>query len=205
MIESAVTTLLLTALLGADPTAPVETSSGGSGASVPSQAPAPSAAPQASDDASQETCSAKRLPAIPMDRSGLPEKVAALRERLVAAAAACDYEKLEYLASHEGQKTFTFTWGPLAKPADYWRAEERAGHPVMADLVRLLSRPFRRQGRLFVWPSAGSRDATPEDLEALKAVFDSKELASRVVEGNYLGLRTAISVDGKWSYFVGGD
>ncbi|MGH2721576.1 MAG: hypothetical protein ACRDJO_08240, partial [Actinomycetota bacterium] len=92
------------------------------------------------------TCSATGLAAEPAARQ-LPEKVAEMRRKIVAAAVACDYRALESLAL-EVNRTFSFSFGGGTSPAEYWKQAEEAGSDEpMRLLVQTMNLPhFTTEG-----------------------------------------------------------
>ena len=163
----------------------------------------------------QARCSATGLPPDPAAQP-LPEPVADLRSKIVAAAAACDYRALAALAL-EGDRTFSFSFGGGTSPAMYWEQAEAGGDKPMRLLVQTMDLPhFTTQGTvsstdpapvtLYVWPTAHRADATDADWEAVEPLYgaDVVEQMRRGGSG-FLGYRVAITEGGDWTYFIGGD
>jgi hypothetical protein len=168
--------------------------------SAPSGAPGPPA------------CSAAALDATPPPQAGLPPDVAQTRQGIVAAATACDFERLGDIASAGGSK-FTHSFGNGGDPAAHWRGLEQTGDEPLRYLVELLSRPYRSVAgadpAVFTWPSAHAYDSwdavPPTEQEALRPLYGESELESFDAAGAYLGYRVGIRQDGEWMYFVAGD
>lgn len=162
--------------------------------------------------AGSPTCSVAALGATPPDLPDLPADVAQTRQRIVAAATACNFDRLGEIASADGSG-FTFSFGNGGEPAQHWRRLELTGDEPLRYLVELLSRPYRRvpgaAPAIFAWPSAHGFDdwnAVPKaDREALRPLYGDSDLASFDAAGTYLGYRIGIRQDGAWLYFVAGD
>ena len=154
------------------------------------------------------TCSARKLSPVPKPTAKpLPPAVASMRERIIAAAVACDYAALAKLADEKGQSV-RFSFGPDEDPAAYWRSAEEhetTPEPVMARLVQVLNLPFYEQDNLILWPTAFREGATDADFRALKDLYPPGELKAMRKEKSYLGLRVGISLEGDWQLAVAGD
>jgi hypothetical protein len=150
------------------------------------------------------SCSAISAPDR-QSQAGLPDAVAVVREEIVTAARACDWERLAGYAapgfvSSFGGGDFEDVVG------DYGRLEI---------LLRLLNTPFgvvEQPGgdRIFVWPSAFAYetwDEVPEeDVRALESIYGPGEVESKIARyESYLGWRIGITEQGDWLYFVAGD
>ncbi len=71
----------------------------------------------------------------------VPEQVARTRNSIIDAALDCDYALLEHIAlGSDGSFQYSHTEesaGPGAQPAKYWKARERAGDRILANLVEI--------------------------------------------------------------------
>jgi hypothetical protein len=131
--------------------------------------------------------------------------VARTRERIVAAAVACDYEGLAAIG-REGGTEFKFTLGPDTDAAAFWRERERSGDPVLARLVKVLDRSSYREGDVYVWPSAFREGATAEDWASLEGLYPPEELAAMRREGlGYMGVRVGLHANGAWVLALEGE
>jgi hypothetical protein len=83
------------------------------------------APPLDATSAPERECSAAGLSATPEPQPGLPEPVAELRRAIVAAATACDFERLEELAL-AGDGSLTYSFGETGDAAGHWRSQERS-------------------------------------------------------------------------------
>jgi hypothetical protein len=160
------------------------------------------------DDA-HASCSAADHRGEPEPQEGLPPAVAETRAAIVAAAAACDIDRLVELAADP----FTYSFGDGGAFGDFLRRQEAAGRQPLHHLVELLDRPVGTvevEGRMqYVWPSAFAADdwdaVSEADREALKPLYDEEDFASFAEFGGYLGYRVGIEADGRWVFFVAGD
>lgn len=157
-----------------------------------------------------ESCSTAGV-RLTLPEQELPEVVASVRQRIFAAAVACDYDEVQRIALEQGEG-FTFSYGAETSAADFWRGVEESGDDEpMLDLVRILSIPYtRNETGSYAWPSAYDETPTDEDWQALveaglysQAKVD--EMRNAPGAGGYLGWRTAITADGDWQFFVAGD
>jgi hypothetical protein len=162
--------------------------------------PNPPTAPKAAG------CSASTLSPEPAaSATPLPPAVESMRRRIVAAAVACDYEKLAALA-REKNPDFSFTLGPETNPAAAWREREEKGDPVLALLVKALNLPLTRLDTLYIWPSAYNIKATDADWNALKGMYSAEEIKQlRDFPDGYIGFRTGIDKSGDWQFALSGD
>jgi hypothetical protein len=143
----------------------------------------------------------------------LPAAVAEVRERVFAAAVACDYETLEAIALERGEG-FTFSYGGTESAADFWREREEAGDAEpdpkpMRALTAILSLPYtRNESGSYAWPSAYQESPADADWRTIvDAGLYTEEQVEQMKAGGtgYLGYRTAITADGDWQFFVAGD
>ena len=155
-----------------------------------------------------EHCSAAALPTEP-SRQDLPEPVAKMRRSIVAAATACDFERLADLAR---AGSFTHSFGADGDPAGFWRRAEDDGEPLAA-LVHFLNQPFgsRPAGDVvqYLWPRAygyGSwGDVPAEARDELRPIYGTADFMRFERFGSYNGYRIGITAGGDWVFFVSGD
>lgn len=151
------------------------------------------------------TCSASSLSADLPAEDGLPDAVATLRDRIAAAAVACDYDSLQELAL-EGDTGFTASYGSETSAADHWRGEEERGGKPLAKLIQVLATPFgRNEANFYAWPSAYTESPTEAQWQSLEGIYSHDEIASFKELGSYLGYRVGITPAGDWQFFVSGD
>lgn len=170
----------------------------------PSTPPAPPPAP--SVQAQAKGCSASALSPMPSaSKSALPPPVEAMRQHIVTAAVACDYDALARLAHEKGEE-FSFGFEEDKDVAAYWRKQEQAGQPVLAHLVKVLSLPSSHEESLYVWPSAYGAEAKDADWKALEALYPPERIAElRKQPDGYTGFRVGIDASGDWMFALGGD
>ena len=161
------------------------------------------------------TCSAADLSPEPVEQPGLPEPVRGMRDRIVRAAVACDFQALEALALVTGGE-FTYSFGAEGDPGGYWRREEEGQGPApLRFLVGVLNRPYQRVQHAhrdevrYVWPSAFGYDSwdavPPEDKESLRPLYTEDDFESFARFGGYVGYRVGMTPEGEWEFFVAGD
>lgn len=170
-------------------------------------------------DEGSDDCSAAELDEDVAEPSGLPAPVAAMRKEILKAAVRCDFELLEALALR-GDGTFQYSYGQPgpAGSAAFWRDREAAGEPVTAVLVRLLQLdPRHRQPRedegpgtgsdvgAWTWPRADTERPSQAEWDELDSVYPGTERDVYRRGDSYVGHRLAITDQGDWVSFVGGD
>ena len=137
-----------------------------------------------------------------------PPPVAEKRAAIRDAPLAHDYDALARLADPE-QFTYTFGAPHPDGPAGYWReAVARGDREPVEILAALLQLPHTRAEQVYVWPFAYNRapaGLTEQERRRLLTVATREELESWGQAGSYLGWRTGITSDGRWTYFVAGD
>ena len=155
----------------------------------------------------EATCSTSTLRTT-LPEQELPAAVSSVRQRIFAAAVACDYDTLEEIALEQGEG-FTFSYGGETSAADFWRGLEESGETPLLDLVRIISIPHsRNETGSYAWPSAYDETPTDEDWQALidSGLHTQVEVDEMKAQNTgYLGWRTAITAEGDWQFFVRGD
>lgn len=157
------------------------------------------------------SCSTAAL-RLTLPEQDLPPAVADVRERVFAAAVACDYDALEEIALEQGEG-FTFSFGSGTDASEYWRSveESSAEEPKpMRALATILTIPHaRNETGSYAWPSAYEQTPTDEDWQAVVDAGLYSQAEVEQMQGptstGYLGYRTAITPDGDWQFFVAGD
>jgi hypothetical protein len=141
----------------------------------------------------------------------LPAVVSEVRSELLAAATACDFERLGSMAEADGT---SYTFGGGLDPAAYWGDLEANGETPLADLVRLLELEpalldVGEDSVFYVWPAVYAlpdwSNATEEQRQELASLFGADQLAGWDSFGGYVGYRVGITTDGRWAFFVAGD
>lgn len=157
-------------------------------------------------------CSASDLDAETEVQGELPGPTAEMRDRIAAAAVACDFDRLAELAD-EGPGTFTATFGGATDVSAFWQRQEREGGEPMRALRLLLDMPFGTRAvegsDHYVWPSAFTYEEWTEvpepERDALRPLYDEDDFESFERFGSYLGYRVGIDEAGNWLFFVRGD
>ncbi|MCP3169472.1 hypothetical protein [Myxococcus qinghaiensis] len=161
-------------------------------------------------DASTAKCSAMGVPVRPAATGGPPpppKAVESMRNRIMAAARACDYAELAKLVDEKG-KSVRFSFGDGDDAVAYWKEQEAQGEPVLARIVQVLELPYAKQGDIYYWPwlhVTGLK--TPQDRKALTGIYSDEELKGmqEAFDDAYVGLRVGISKTGDWQLAVSGD
>jgi hypothetical protein len=139
-------------------------------------------------------CSASRLTVAVPDAGNLPAEVVSIRNEIIQAAMRCDYATLEQLAM---RPTDSFQYsqteesaGPDAAPAEFWRAQEASGEPILAALVQILvTDPATQPVTEPEGPGSGSEDVYYN--------FPGGEAPAGTE-----GYRTSITSSGDWIFFL---
>lgn len=184
-------------------------SGSGSRGAGPDATPAASATPAPTAGTPSAQCSAEQAAGADSSQPALPEAVARTRQRILAAARACDYDELAQVApAGDG---FTFSFGDGSDPGRFWREQEQQGEQPMRYLVGLLNLPhsYVEEHDHYIWPEAFGYDSwqdVPEQArEDLRELYTERELAGFESFGSYVGYRIGIASDGRWEFFVAGD
>jgi hypothetical protein len=135
----------------------------------------------------------------------LPAPVRATRHALLRAALIGDWSTLDSLSRRS--ETFRFTFGdPGTSPVAYWI--EYGGGSVLNDLAFLLSTEPAPVGRGYVWPGWSGKPweaLSPEERAALRCGAGVEAADDMALDERYRWLRTSITANGTWAYFIGGD
>lgn len=150
---------------------------------------------------------------IILDASTLPEPVRRIRELIAEAAASGDIEQLRILTNPGPRQTQVN--GEINDPIEAMKSYsgDPDGQEILAILLDILSTGAARMDagtpeEVYVWPYfAGKSLATltpPERVELLRIVT-AGDLMGMEEAGNYNFYRLAITPDGEWKSFTGGD
>jgi hypothetical protein len=141
---------------------------------------------------------------------GLTPAAGATLLRLQAAAAANDAAALVAIAAENPE--FAFSFGDEPDFAAYLAAEQAAGRDRIAPLAAILAMPFvvtdEGDGQMFAWPYFYALEAsayTPEARADAEAIVGAEAAAAISEDLGYLGPRTAIDQNGRWSFYLTGD
>lgn len=133
----------------------------------------------------------------PAPQPELPPAVAELREKIIAAALACDADALSRLAGRD----FSSSYGS-GRSGVFAEAVE-SGDPLLANLMAILSTPGAsvtssdQSGSVFwIWPAAAIHESWEEipqaDIDALRSIYTVEELELLEDMGRYIGWQTGI-------------
>jgi spore germination protein GerM len=163
-------------------------------------------------------CSGQHAAPELVEQPALPDEIAATREAIWAAARECRWEALGDLNQVD---RFAYIFDHGVDPIGYWQMLEPDGadgeEGPMYYLAEMLNRPFGilkyQDGEEtithYVWPSAFNQGGwdlvSPEDVEALRPVYDDEDFSSFAQFGGYFGYRIGILDDGTWIFFLAGD
>ncbi|ACZ29373.1 hypothetical protein Xcel_0334 [Xylanimonas cellulosilytica DSM 15894] len=147
-----------------------------------------------------------------VDLTGLPEPAQQTLRTLVQAAAACDADTLIALAQRDGTH---LNFG-ANDPVETWTLPDaEADEPVYEILRALLTQtswaPYTIESAddAVVWPRVFTPENAEDDAawqEAIDAGAVPADLAADMrAAGEYLGWRVAITAEGTWQFFTGGD
>lgn len=154
-------------------------------------------------------CSSDGVP-MPARPTDLPAPVLDTWQRLVDAAAACDFDALEQM----GATARTSSDGGSADNLRRWEAEGRGETGTLLSLLGLSHAPLTQgEPGSFAWPAAytrGTWDNVPQaERDELRAIHSAEEMAGfgapNGVTDGYFGWRLGIGPDGTWQFFTEGD
>ena len=146
------------------------------------------------------------------DAALLPEPVRRMRELIAEAAASGDIERLRPLTTGPRQ---TIINGEISDPIDAMRSYsgDPEGLEILAILLDILSTGTARmdagtEEEVYVWPYFAGRplaSLTPPERVELLRIVTAGDLMGMEESGNYNFYRLAITPDGEWKSFTGGD
>ena len=184
---------------------------------TPTTEPTPTPVPSENEIA-RGNCSAgdSQVTAYDWPEHGVPAAVEEVRNQIIVAAIACDYETLEEIALAAGDG-FSFSYGGDESPARFWRQRERDAQrfaeptsEYMRYLVSILDLPYCKEsgpdGRVYyVWPRVHCGARTAGDWDDLKGLYTDEQIEMMRTGDSYLGFRVGILESGDWVYFIAGD
>jgi hypothetical protein len=150
------------------------------------------------------------LPAVEYDLSKLPAPVAALRQKIIAAAATGDPEKLRPVIAESGNPQF----GPdgTGDPIGYIKLQsgDGEGREMLAILSEVLEAGYVHvdagtPDEMYIWPYFArypiDKLTPPQLVELFKLVY-AGDYEDMLPDGVYTYFRVGIAPDGKWKYFT---
>jgi hypothetical protein len=153
-------------------------------------------------------------PEIITDLSRLPQPVARMRERILAAAKSGELKKL-VTAMQTNETMPIFSLGEDKDPAAFWRTTypDSEGVEVLAILLGILEAPYVHVEKgtpqeMYLWPYFARmpiKSLTPEQKVELFRIVTGADYKEMLDFGAYSFYRLGIGPDGTWHFFVSGD
>lgn len=148
--------------------------------------------------------SAARMIVYKRPQRGLPGPVQKMRLDIINACIKAKYLQLEKLAL-PGRKHFDFSFSGAKRPSVFWHQQEAKGNHILAKMVATLHLPYKRNGHLYVWPSAYGDNPTDKDWNGLSELYSQRDIELFKQYSGFTGMRLAIADDGDWIYAIEGD
>jgi hypothetical protein len=177
-------------------------------AATPGQAPAAAPAAPATDNA------AKPVPTVEYDVAKLPDPVKQLREKIMAAAATGEPEKLRSIIQG-GSEPPQLSLNDIDDPITYLKSQsgDPEGREILAILIEVLQAGYVHIGagtpdEMYIWPYFAEYPVdklTPPQLVELFRLIYAGDYEDMKNEGAYLFYRVGITPKGEWKYFIAGD
>jgi len=153
-------------------------------------------------------------PEIIGDLSRLPQPVALMRERILAAARSGELQKLvTVIQSNETMPIFSPS--EEKNPIAYWKANypDSDGVEALSILISILEAPFVHVERgtpqeMYLWPYFARmplKSLTPGQKVELFRIVTGADYKDMLEFGAYSFYRLGIGPDGTWHFFVSGD
>lgn len=153
-------------------------------------------------------------PEIITDLSRLPQPVARMRERVLAAAKSGELKKL-VTAMQTNETMPIFSLGDDKDPAAFWKKTypDSDGLEVLAILIGILEAPYVHVEKgtaqeMYLWPYFARmplKSLTPEQKVELFRIVTGADYKDMLDFGAYSFYRLGIGPDGTWHFFVSGD
>jgi hypothetical protein len=161
-------------------------------------------------DNGADTTQSEALPTVEYDLSKLPAPVAALRQKIIAAAATGDPEKLRPVIAESGNPQF----GPdgTGDPIGYIKLQsgDGEGREMLAILSEVLEAGYVHvdvgtPDEMYIWPYFArypiDKLTPPQLVELFKLVY-AGDYEDMLPDGVYTYFRVGIAPDGRWKYFT---
>jgi hypothetical protein len=153
-------------------------------------------------------------PEITTDLSRLPQPVAKMRERILAAAKSGELKKL-VTAMQTNETMPIFSLGEEKDPVAFWKKTypDSDGLEVLAILIGILEAPYVHVEKgttqeMYLWPYFARmplKALTPEQKVELFRIVTGADYKDMLDFGAYSFYRLGIGPDGTWHFFVSGD
>ncbi len=167
------------------------------------------------DEDSKPLAPTTPLPTIQRDFSKLPVPVARMRELIMAAARAGDFEALRPLIGSGEDITMLSLGGIDGDPIEFFKSlsGDEDGLEIMAILLEVLEAGYVRldagtDNELYVWPYffAWPLDKlTPVQKVEMFRILTAGDYEDMRSFGGYIFYRVGITPEGRWRFFVAGD
>ena len=174
----------------------------------------PEEPPAASPPAATDNAPPKEVPVVEYDVSKLPEPVKQLREKILAAAATGDPEKLRPIIQG-GAEPPQLSLNDIDDPIQYLKSQsgDPDGREILAILTEVLDAGYVHidagtPDEMYVWPYFAEYPVdklTPPQLVELFKLIYAGDYEDMKNDGNYLFYRVGITPKGEWKYFIAGD
>ena len=148
---------------------------------------------------------------IVQDQGRLPQKVAAMRDAILAAARSGDIEAMR-TPLEWNELPPEISVGPVADPIGYWKGQsgDGTGRQILAVLVSILeSTPVAvgagAPGELYVWPGFAELDlaalSPAQEVQLYRLITPAEAQAARE-KRKWAWYRLSIGADGTWHGFL---
>lgn len=174
----------------------------------------PAAEPQGKPSPKPAPSANTAPPEIITDLSRLPQPVARMRERILAAAKSGELKKL-VTAMQTNETMPIFSLGDEKDPAAFWKKTypDSDGLEVLAILIGILEAPYVHVEKgtaqeMYLWPYFARmplKSLTPEQKVELFRIVTGADYKDMLDFGAYSFYRLGIGPDGTWHFFVSGD
>lgn len=151
----------------------------------------------------------------PQSFDALPERVFAMQQDILAAAATGTIDKMQFVADQNEIwpiAEFSSKSSPHDTPLISWVAQSQQtnGVYILAQMSQILNLPFSKQKLvadidLYVWPYFANSDISqlcPAEIVNLLKVSSVSAYKQMQKTGLYTGFQLAIGSDGSWHYFA---
>jgi len=175
---------------------------------------AQSSPPAAAKPSPKQSPSDSAAPEIITDLTRLPQPVARMRERILAAAKSGELRKL-VTAMQTNETMPIFSLGDDKDPAAFWRMTypDSGGVEALAILIGILESAYVHVERgtpqeMYLWPYFARmplKTLTPEQKVELFRIVTGADYKEMLDFGAYSFYRLGIGPDGTWHFFVSGD
>jgi hypothetical protein len=155
-----------------------------------------------------------KLPEIITNPARLPPAVAAMRERILAAARSGELLKL-FAVMKEAPSLPVFSFSEDSDPVSFWKTNypDSDGVEALSILINVLETGFVHVDvgtpqEIYLWPYFARiplKALTPQQRVELFRIVTGADYKDMVEFGVYSFYRIGIAPDGTWQFFVSGD